>query len=118
MSTEIELREAAEKAINKMPCVESYEAEVGVIVEHLRPLLQKRDATIAELRKVLDCAHHELTTLHGLHATDDVYAYGEAQSNGCDSNGAWDCFRDTLFQIDCKKILDAIAAAWAAEETT
>jgi cytochrome c5 len=63
------------------------------------------------LAEGLKAAHHELTTLHGLQATDGLNAYYGAWENGADANGAWDAFTDSLITIDVKPVLDQIDAA-------
>lgn len=70
--------------------------------------------TNSEIREALEDARHILTTLHGLMATDNIGAYGKALSNGCDPNGAWDCFRDTCFKIDETETIAKLDSALAA----
>ena len=73
---------------------------------------------LTQRRKALETAHHAITTLHGLTASDGLGAYGEALSDGCDASGAWDCYRDETWTIDESKTLALIEAALAALSQT
>ncbi|HUU97421.1 MAG TPA: hypothetical protein VM487_16925, partial [Phycisphaerae bacterium] len=71
------------------------EAHFGAIIEemeaeaaHLEDLLKAKDALLGEAR-------YELTLLDGWHAADSFAAFGDALADGCDANGAWDCFRES-----------------------
>lgn len=78
-----------------------------------RVLADERDKAVdraAALEEGLRDALHELTTLNGLVATDTPNAYGDALSNGCDANGAWDVFAANLFTIDTLKSIDLVTA--------
>jgi hypothetical protein len=67
------------------------------------------------LREALKKAHHELTTLHGLSATDGFKAYNDALRAGCDQNGAWDVFVEETWSIDVLDTLKTIEAALATD---
>ena len=66
---------------------------------------------VRTLEIVLGDAEHFITTLHGLTATDGLGAFGEALAEGCDTNGAWDCFVAGTWKIDETKVLGAIRDA-------
>ena len=68
------------------------------------------------LQEALQAAHHELTTIHGLWATDTLGAYGNALRSGCDPNSAWDCFREEMWRIDVQSVLDTIDRALAKHQ--
>lgn len=80
----------------------------------LRRELEQAQARVAQLEEALRQAEHSLTTLHGLTASDGLGAYGAALSEGCDANGAWDCYRDETWKIDEAGVLAVIRAAFAA----
>ena len=61
-------------------------------------------------KPLLETVLHELNILHGLWATDRFDAYDEAQHEGCDSNAAWDIFRDNCFRIDLSALIEKIEA--------
>lgn len=67
-------------------------------------------------KKLLEDLRHELTTLHGLHATDGFSSYGDALTSGCDAPGAWDCFVSDCFKLDfsslLKRIDEELARPW------
>ena len=79
---------------------------------------QERDNLLTEivaLREALEDALHDLETAEGLWATDQPNAFSEALSEGCDANGAWDLFREGLFELKFP-IVAKIRAALARAE--
>ena len=89
------------------------------LMEIICDLETERDKLKEENQRLvlaLESAEHELTTMQGLHATDNIRSYGKALANGCDSNGAWDTFIETVFEIDSKVTLTKVRAA--LNETT
>lgn len=58
--------------------VEAAETETAV----LRERIAERDAELTMLREALD--------------TIPLHEYGDAQREGCDGKGAWDCFKEAL----------------------
>ena len=63
------------------------------------------EARADKLEAALRVAQHELTFVNGLHACDGFGAYGKAQADGCDCNGAWDVFVDSTFRLDMTRVL-------------
>jgi hypothetical protein len=90
--------------------------------EHRRQLkmlsqqLAAQQAITVQMRDALRAAHHSLTCLHGLTASDGLREYGDALSNGCDPDGAWDCFTAETWKIDELVVLTQIDAALAKLE--
>jgi len=68
------------------------------------------------IRRALEQARHELTTLHGLHVCD---SYGEARREQGATHLASQCFLETMWQIDTKpsiELIDQALATHAEEE--
>ena len=64
---------------------EAAEAEAAGLRERLTDLqtaVEERDTELTMLREALD--------------TIPLYEYGDAQREGCDPGGAWDCFKEAL----------------------
>lgn len=63
---------------------------------------------------------HDLETTSGLYATDGFEAYGNAQREGCDPNGAWDRFVEQTFKLEHRSelMLRQALAAYGAQEMT
>ena len=67
------------------------------------------------MTKLLEEVLHEFNILHGLWATDGFHVYGEAQRAGCDSNGAWDRFREECFRIDLLSLIEKVESVLLIE---
>lgn len=79
--------------------------------ELTRQELEQAVAEGAAMAEALKAAHHELTCLHGLAASDGLRFYSDALSDGCDADGAWDCFVAETFTIDALAVLKQIETA-------
>ncbi len=71
-----------------------------------------------QIRKALEAAHHELTTLHGLYAFDTTRPYTDAVHAGSDADGAWEAFQEETWQIDTTAVLRQIEAILGCPEQT
>lgn len=67
----------------------------------------------SHIRAALEHARHELTTLHGLVATDTPHAYQEALSSGSDPDGAWNTYTEQTWKIDTSGVMQEIDALLA-----
>lgn len=61
-------------------------------------------------------ALHDLETVEGLYATDGFDAYGDAQRNGCDPEGAWNCFVEQTFKLKHPSLFQLCTAIALAEK--
>ena len=75
------------------------------------PLAAEHLAKDERIDGALREARHELTTLHGLEATDRWNVYYDALRDGADHNGAYDALRDVTWVIDAAKVIEQIDEA-------
>lgn len=62
------------------------------------------------IKDALEAALHALITIEGTTGAD-LSAYGDAQSNGCDANGAWDCLCGASWTITNAPTIDLVRRA-------
>ena len=78
------------------------------LVERLRAGLRSGilSGTPVELERLFALAHAGLAAKGLVEAVNNVptWEYGEAQREGCDPNGAWDCFIDALEEWSSKAL--------------
>jgi hypothetical protein len=65
------------------------------------------------IKDALEAALHALITIEGTTGTD-LSAYSDAQSDGCDANGAWDCLRGASWTITNAPTIDLVRRALGA----
>ena len=69
-----------------------------------------REEPPSAVLRALELARHDLTALHGLVATDQPHAYGDALREGLDANAARECQQEVEFTIDNTETLAALDA--------
>lgn len=74
-------------------------------------MTQARETERVQLHGLLLEIEHELTTISGLWACDTFDAYGSAQRSGCDADGAWHIFLDSMWRLDESMLLEKINVA-------
>ena len=79
--------------------------------KELKSELDKDREQIKQMDQALRRADASLSALNGLYVTEDFDEYGDAQRNGLDPNGAWDCFVESMATIDERATLATIRRA-------